>query len=147
MSGLTSGVAVLELMGNEDRRSLNLLGIGACAMETYEGCHLKRSRNQSASEAQRDRLGNAGRWRAVRASPAHVTFSVHVHVHRESQRIRRAAAWSSIVGSMLTRYGWVRAGYRSARDWRLPLQIKDQQRVVPEKMQSRPERPQAEVAS
>ncbi|HEY7336937.1 MAG TPA: hypothetical protein VH639_18740 [Bryobacteraceae bacterium] len=35
----------------------------------------------------------------------------------------RWAAWSSIAGSLLTRYGWVHAGQASAQDWRLPLEI------------------------
>jgi hypothetical protein len=40
-----------------------------------------------------------------------------------NKRLRRAAAWSSIAGSLLTRFGWVRAGRASARDHRIPLQL------------------------
>jgi hypothetical protein len=33
------------------------------------------------------------------------------------------AAWSSIAGSLLTRFGWVHAGRASARDHRIPLEL------------------------
>lgn len=41
---------------------------------------------------------------------------------RRSRQLRKAAAVSSIASSMLTWVGWLRAGYASARDWRLPLE-------------------------
>jgi len=40
-----------------------------------------------------------------------------------NQKLRRAAAWSSIAGSLLTRFGWVHAGRASARDHRIPLEL------------------------
>src|SRR6185437_7609524 len=39
------------------------------------------------------------------------------------KQLRRAAAASTLAGSLCTRIGWVRAGHASARDYRLPLQI------------------------
>jgi hypothetical protein len=36
---------------------------------------------------------------------------------------RKAAAWSSIAGSLLTRFGWIRAGHSSAEDHRIPLKL------------------------
>jgi len=41
----------------------------------------------------------------------------------KSPELRRAAAWSGILGSLITRFAWVQAGHVSARDWRLPLEI------------------------
>jgi hypothetical protein len=44
---------------------------------------------------------------------------------RNSRKLRRAAAASSIAGSLCTRIGWVKAGHVSAKDWRLPLELRD----------------------
>jgi hypothetical protein len=55
--------------------------------------------------------------------------------------MRRAACWSAIAGSLLTRYGWMQAGKASARDWRLPLEIPESAPDAPE-LQSKPELPQ-----
>jgi hypothetical protein len=54
---------------------------------------------------------------------------------------------SAIAGSILTRYGWVHAGHASARDWRLPLGIKEA-KLPPmlEKLQSKPKLPQVKTA-
>jgi predicted tellurium resistance membrane protein TerC len=42
---------------------------------------------------------------------------------KDKKRLRQAAALCGIAGSLLLRYGWVRAGTISARDWRIPLRI------------------------
>ena len=54
-----------------------------------------------------------------------------------SRNLRRLAALSGIAGSLLTRYGWMRAGHASARDWRLPLGIPEDSQVQ-ERMMSKP---------
>src|SRR5205085_3173833 len=53
------------------------------------------------------------------------------------RRMRRAAAYTGIAGSLLTRYGWMRAGHASAQDWRLPLDIAEDSPVDPQ-LQSKP---------
>jgi hypothetical protein len=55
--------------------------------------------------------------------------------------MRRAAAWSSLAGSLLTRYGWMQAGHASARDWRLPLEIPEES-PADSKLQSKPTKAQ-----
>jgi hypothetical protein len=42
---------------------------------------------------------------------------------KRKRGLRKAAAISGIVGSLLLRYGWVAAGKVSARDWKIPLDI------------------------
>ena len=42
---------------------------------------------------------------------------------KDKRRVRKAAAVSGIVGSLLMRYGWVLAGRNSSRDWAIPLEI------------------------
>ncbi len=44
----------------------------------------------------------------------------------KSRNLRRAASWSSIAGSIITRYAWMYAGKASAKNWRLPLDIPDE---------------------
>src|SRR5947209_5097344 len=45
-SGLNSAVSILELLGSDNSRALNLLGIGASAYEVYEGFELELKRNR-----------------------------------------------------------------------------------------------------
>ncbi len=40
-----------------------------------------------------------------------------------SLRSRRIAAYSGIVGSLITRYAWMHTGSVSAKNYRLPLEI------------------------
>jgi hypothetical protein len=47
-----------------------------------------------------------------------------------NKKLRRAAAWSSIAGSLLTRFGWVQAGRASARDHRIPLELPEEAPAV-----------------
>ena len=45
-SGVNSAVSLLEFMGHDDSRALNMLGIGASAYEVYEGFELETKRNR-----------------------------------------------------------------------------------------------------
>ena len=45
-SGLNSAVSLLEVLGHDDSRALNMLGIGASAYEVYEGFELETKRNR-----------------------------------------------------------------------------------------------------
>ena len=47
-----------------------------------------------------------------------------------------------VIGSLMTRYGWVRAGHASSQNWRIPLDIPEDSRVD-DRMQSKPTLPQA----
>jgi hypothetical protein len=134
MSGLNSGVSILELMGNENSRALNVLGVGACAMETYEGYHLERHRDPRVNEPLKHGVsGWITRIGGVLSGPLPLALrlaSAFVSEKR-SRQMRRAAAWSSIAGSMATRVGWVSAGHASAKDWRLPLGLPEAEKKAP----------------
>jgi len=58
-----------------------------------------------------------------------------------SRKMRRAACWAALAGSLLTRYGWMQAGKASAQDWRLPLEAEE----APE-LQRKPEMQQVREA-
>lgn len=146
-SGLLAGTSILELMGNEDSTALNLIGIGSATLETYEGYHLERKRDPVVNEPLKHGVsGWITRAGGVLSGPVPLALRLAALLGgRRSRRIRQIAALSGIAGSLLTRYGWVRAGHASARDWRLPLKIAGTPHPL-EEMQSKPERPQTKVA-
>ena len=139
MSGLNSAVAILELLGHNSA-ALNMLGIAASAVETYEGVHLEQ-RSEAALEPLKHGLsGWITRLGGVLSGPAPLSLRLAAQIGG-SRKMRAAACWSAIAGSLLTRYGWMQAGKASARDWRLPLEIPEPVPEAPE-LQSKPELPQ-----
>jgi hypothetical protein len=129
MSGLGSGVSVLELVGNDDSPALNLLGIGASAVESYEGLHLEFMRDPEVNRPLRHGItGYTTRLGAVLSGPVPLALRL-IASFSKSRRCRHLAALSSIAGSILTRVGWIYAGHASARDWRIPLDIKQTPRT------------------
>jgi hypothetical protein len=125
VSGLASGVSVLELVGNDNSPALNVLGIGASAVESYEGFQLEFMRDPQVNRPLKHGLtGWTTRLGGVFSGPVPLALRLLASA-TGSRRWRRLAAWSSIAGSILTRVGWIYAGHVSARDWRIPLQIKE----------------------
>ncbi len=124
MSGLNSAVGILELMGHKNP-ALNTLGVGAAAIETLEGFNIESSHRPAAEPLKRGTSGLITRVGGVLSGPVPLALRVAAAIAgpRRSTRLRKAAAVSSIVGSMLTRVAWMHAGHVSARDWRLPLEI------------------------
>ena len=139
LSGLASGVSVLELLGNDDSPALNRLAMGATAMESYEGFHLEFMRDPGVNRPlKRGLTGWTTRLGGMLSGPVPLALRLIATASR-SRRLRRLAAWSSIAGSILTRFGWIYAGHTSARDWRIPLEIK--QTPSPRELQSKTEIP------
>lgn len=142
MSGLNSGVSILELLGNDTSPALNRIGLLSAAAETYEGFELEAKRDPEVNRPlKRGVSGWITRAGGLLSGPVPLVLRVAAEVTgvRRSRQLRRAAAISSIAGSLLTRFGWVRAGHASAKDWRLPLREKEQPRL--REMQSKPEYP------
>lgn len=140
MSGLNSAVAVLELMGHNNA-ALNLLGIGASAFETYEGLHLEQRPEAALDPLKHGLSGWITRLGGVFSGPVPLSLRLAAQISG-SQKMRRAACWSAIAGSLLTRYGWMQAGKASAQNWRLPLEVQESTPEAP-KLQSKPKLPQA----
>ena len=129
MSGLNSGVSILELLGHDRNTALNMLGIGAAALETYEGFHLEFKRQHEINRPLKEGLsGWITRIGGVLSGPLPLALRIASMLAGEesSRKFRRAAAASSVVGSLCTRVGWVKAGHVSAKDWRLPLELREQ---------------------
>lgn len=130
MSGLNSAVGILELLGHENT-ALNTLGLGAAVIETLEGVNIEVSRKPAEEPLKRGTSGFITRLGGVLSGPVPLGLRIAAFFagSRRSKKLRRAAAASSIAGSMLTRIAWVHAGHVSARDWRLPLEIRQKKEL------------------
>jgi hypothetical protein len=124
MSGLQSGAGILELMGHEDSRALNLLGLLSASMETWEKVDISASKSRALLPLKQGTSGvliSAGAWLSGPVPLLLRLGSLLLPGRRHT--LRRLAASAGIAGSLFTRYGWVEAGKSSARDWRLALEI------------------------
>jgi len=121
-SGLNSAASLLELFGHDDNRALNLLGISASCYEVVEGALLESKRHRVNEPLRKGWSGAIVRAGGVLSGPVPLALRLAYAVSG-NKKLRRAAAWSSIAGSLLTRFGWVRAGQASARDHRIPLEL------------------------
>jgi formate-dependent nitrite reductase membrane component NrfD len=132
MSGLNSAVGILELMGHKNP-ALNTLGIGAAAIESMEGVNIEMSKKAAVEPLKRGTSGFITRLGGVLSGPVPLALRIVAAMSgtRRSTRLRKAAAISSVAGSVLTRFAWVYAGHVSARDWRLPLEIERQKKDLP----------------
>jgi len=147
-SGVQSGVSALELMGFSGSRALNVLGLASALWETWEGFHLEARREEELKPLKRGLSGSLTRAGGVFSGPVPLLLRLLAAFSgdKQSQTLRRAAATCGIAGSLLTRYGWIRAGHSSARDWRLPLGVSPESSAQ-EHPKLRDEVTQIEVAS
>ncbi|HET9742029.1 MAG TPA: NrfD/PsrC family molybdoenzyme membrane anchor subunit [Terriglobales bacterium] len=125
LSGLGAGVSAIELMGNEDSRALNMLGLAAAVGETLEGIKLEMTSKPANEPLKKGVSGVITRLGGLLSGPLPLALRIASALAGEgnSKQLRRAAAASTVAGSLFTRIGWVRAGHASARDYRLPLQL------------------------
>jgi hypothetical protein len=121
-SGLNSAVSILELFGHDDSRALNLLGISASCYEVAEGALLESKRHRVNEPLRKGWSGAIVRAGGVLSGPVPLALRLAYAVSG-NKKLRCAAAWSSVAGSLLTRFGWVHAGRASARDHRIPLEL------------------------
>jgi hypothetical protein len=121
-SGLNSAVSLLEVAGHDESRALNLLGIAASCYEVAEGVLLESKRHRINEPLRKGGSGAMVRAGGVLSGPVPLALRLAYAVSG-NKKLRRAAAWSSIAGSLLTRFGWVQAGRASARDHRIPLEL------------------------
>jgi Polysulphide reductase, NrfD len=125
-SGLGAAVGLLEIMGHRNSRALQALGLGAAICETLEGAYIERQSHSHLDPLKHGTSGWITRTGGILSGPvpAALRAASLLSKKRSSSRLRRCAAWSSIVGSLITRIAWIRAGHESARNWQLPLEIK-----------------------
>ncbi len=123
-SGLNSAVAMLELMGNENR-ALQVLGLSASMVEAGIGAKIELENDPVHAPLKTGRSGMIVRLGGFLSGPVPFLLRLAAHLTRRktSTKLRRVAAVCSIAGSILTREGWVSAGKSSTRDHRLPLEL------------------------
>ena len=120
-SGMNSAISILDLMGHDDNRALNLLGLASCVYETAQGAVIEIEQSRVNQPLKRGRSGLTVRLGGLLSGPLPLALRLAYSISG-NKKIRRAAAISSIAGSLLTRFGWLSAGKASARDASLPLQ-------------------------
>jgi formate-dependent nitrite reductase membrane component NrfD len=125
LSGLAAGVSAIQLMGHEESRALNILGIAASAGETLEGTKLELEKKPGSEAIKKGLSGAITRLGGVLSGPLPLALRLAAVFTKDSRskNLVRGASAASLAGSLLTRVGWIRAGHSSARDFRLPLQI------------------------
>lgn len=125
LSGLGAGTAAIQLMGHEDNRALNMLGIAASLGETLEGVKLEATSKPANEPLKKGMSGAITRLGGVLTGPLPLALRLAAAVasERRAKQLTRVAAAATLAGSFCTRLGWIKAGHASARDYRLPLQI------------------------
>jgi formate-dependent nitrite reductase membrane component NrfD len=127
MSGLIAAVGLLELMGHEKSRALQMLGMGAALFECWQGMRLEARGSSALAPLKHGTSGLLTRAGEVLSGPLPMALRAvsMIGSRRRSAGLRKWAALFGIAGSLLTRIAWVYAGHVSARDWRQPLEIKE----------------------
>ena len=128
-SGLAAASAMLELRGNESG-PLNALGLMASAAETGIGAKLELHRGAATEPLRRGASGWTMRMAGFLSGPLPLMLRLLSlgAGHERKRKLRRAAAISSIAGSLVTRFAWMGAGHASAKDPRPVLQMPETER-------------------
>jgi hypothetical protein len=111
-SALASATAVLELRGH-DARALNVLGLAAAIAETLMGVEIESDRSILSEPLRHGTTGATIRIGGFFSGPLPLALRL---LGIRSKRARRAAAASALLGSLITRLGWIEAGKASAKD-------------------------------
>jgi hypothetical protein len=124
-SGLGAAVGVLELIGHSRSRALQALGLGAAIFETWEGIRIQGRTHACLGPLKHGKSGAITRVGGVLSGPLPTALRIASAFtgRGPANSLRRWAAISSIMGSLLTRIAWLQAGRVSAQDWRRPLAI------------------------
>ncbi len=124
-SGLSAAVGLLELMGNDKSRALQMLGLGAAIFESWEGVRIESRSLPGLDPLKHGSSGLLTRTGGVLSGPLPLALRALslASGKKNSRRFRRWAAMSAVAGSLITRLAWIHAGHVSARDWREPLEI------------------------
>ena len=117
-SALGSAVAILQLAGHENDGALNALGIASAAAETLVGGRIELESKAAVRPLKRGSSGWLTRTGGLLSGPLPLLLRLLAGGRRSrgAVNLRRAAAASSIAGSVLTRFAWIEAGRASARD-------------------------------
>jgi formate-dependent nitrite reductase membrane component NrfD len=125
-SGLSTAVSVLELRGHTSS-ALNKIGIGATVVETAIGASLEFGKKPATEPLHHGPTGWTMRVAGLLSGPLPLALRLLSLTSplRSSRavKLRKAAAISSIAGSLVTRWAWVYAGRASSKDPKVPLEL------------------------
>lgn len=96
--------------------------MAASAFEVYEGIEVESRRDRINEPLHKGLSGAIVRTGGILSGPLPLALRLGSLI-TGNMALRRAACWSSLVVSMLTRFGWIEAGHASARDHRIPLKL------------------------
>lgn len=122
-SATGSAAALLELLGHQEP-ALNALALAAAGVETATGFYIESDRGIASEPLRRGSSGWTMRVAGILSGPLPMALRLF---GRGSRRSRRAAAVSTLFGSIITRLAWVEAGKASARDSRTSLELAEPQ--------------------
>jgi hypothetical protein len=111
-SALGSAVSLLELRRHDDT-ALNILALGAAIFETLTGVEIEGRDDRGSEPVRHGPTGTLTRVGGVLSGPIPLALRL---LGLGSKRARQAAAVSTLLGSLITRFAWVEAGKVSARD-------------------------------
>ncbi len=125
-SGLGAAIGLLELMGHSKSRALQGLGLGAAIFETWEGVRIEGRTHSHLDPLKHGKTGVITRLGGVLSGPVPAALRIIAALSgsERSRSLRKLASASSIAGSLITRFAWVQAGHASAKNYRLPLEIR-----------------------
>jgi formate-dependent nitrite reductase membrane component NrfD len=118
-SALGAAVSLLELAGHR-AAALNRIGIGTAAFETLLLVHLELQRDRVARSLFAGGSGVLVRMGASLTGPLALVLRLASGV---APALRLVAAVSMTIGSLVTRFGWIAAGRRSAGDRAAVLEL------------------------
>jgi formate-dependent nitrite reductase membrane component NrfD len=123
-SGLSAAVSILELRGHTNS-ALNKIGIGATVVETAIGASLELGKKPATQPLHHGLTGWTMRLAGLLSGPVALALRLLslTSRFRASNQLRKAAAISSVAGSLITRWAWVYAGRASSKDLKVPLQL------------------------
>lgn len=124
-SALGAAVSLIELAGHRTA-SMNIIGIGAAAVETLVALRLELARDAVTRVLRAGPPGAGVRSGGALTGPVPLLLRL---IGATSAPLRVTAALSAIAGSLVTRFGWVAAGRRAAVEPALVLDQGTDERV------------------
>jgi drug/metabolite transporter (DMT)-like permease len=138
-SGVSAATGLLELRGHESKR-LNRIATAAAAIDTVVGASIELRRSPAMEPLHTGSSGWTMRAAGLLSGPIPLTLRVLASLSgKDRWRLRRVAALSSVLGSIVTRFAWIGAGRISAKDPTVPLQLPGPGKTSASELEKKPQ--------